>query len=107
MLPKVDNILLEQDQDTLTIWFNRPEVRNALSAEVTDDLAAVLEAGSSRAVRHSQRGNEIVSVGRDRVARVGTAPEHGSDQRQNGTPAGGSRPRTRSNLQAGESRARK
>jgi len=44
MLPKVDNILLEQDQDTLTIWFNRPEVRNALSAEVTDDLAAVLEA---------------------------------------------------------------
>lgn len=44
MLPDVDNILLEQDTDTLTIWFNRPEARNALSAEVTDDLAAVLEA---------------------------------------------------------------
>lgn len=44
MLPKVENILLEQQGDTLTIWFNRPEVRNALSAEVADDLAAVLEA---------------------------------------------------------------
>lgn len=44
MLPNVENILLEQAGDTLTIWFNRPEVRNALSAEVADDLAAVLEA---------------------------------------------------------------
>ena len=44
MLPAVDNILLEQTADTLTIWFNRPEVRNALSAEVADDLAAILEA---------------------------------------------------------------
>lgn len=44
MLPEVNNILLEQSSDTLTIWFNRPEVRNALSAEVADDLAAVLEA---------------------------------------------------------------
>jgi isohexenylglutaconyl-CoA hydratase len=44
MLPAVDNILLEQNADTLTIWFNRPEVRNALSAEVADDLAAILEA---------------------------------------------------------------
>lgn len=44
MLPNVKHILLEQDNDTLTIWFNRPEVRNALSAEVADDLASVLEA---------------------------------------------------------------
>jgi isohexenylglutaconyl-CoA hydratase len=44
MLPQVDNILLEPEGDTLTIWFNRPEVRNALSAQVADDLAAVLEA---------------------------------------------------------------
>jgi isohexenylglutaconyl-CoA hydratase len=44
MLPNVENILLEPDGDTLTIWFNRPEVRNALSAEVADDLALVLEA---------------------------------------------------------------
>lgn len=49
MLPDVDNILLEQDSDTLTIWFNRPEVRNALSSEVADDLAAVLEALPSQA----------------------------------------------------------
>ena len=44
MLPEVDNLLLERDGDTLTLWFNRPEVRNALSQAVADDLAAVLEA---------------------------------------------------------------
>jgi isohexenylglutaconyl-CoA hydratase len=44
MLPKVENVLLEHAGDTLTIWFNRPEVRNALSSEVADDLAAILEA---------------------------------------------------------------
>jgi isohexenylglutaconyl-CoA hydratase len=44
MLPQVSHILLEQEGDTLTIWFNRPEVRNALSADVADDLAATLEA---------------------------------------------------------------
>jgi isohexenylglutaconyl-CoA hydratase len=44
MLPEVENLLLEQNGDTLTIWFNRPEVRNALSQAVADDLAAVLEA---------------------------------------------------------------
>ena len=44
MLPAVDNLLLERETDTLTIWFNRPEVRNALSTAVADDLALVLEA---------------------------------------------------------------
>jgi isohexenylglutaconyl-CoA hydratase len=44
MLPDVENLLLEQEGDTLTIWFNRPQVRNALSQEVSDDLAALLEA---------------------------------------------------------------
>ncbi len=44
MLPEAENLLLETEGDTLTIWFNRPEVRNALSQAVADDLAAVLEA---------------------------------------------------------------
>ncbi len=44
MLPDVENLLLEREGDTLTIWFNRPEVRNALSQAVADDLAATLEA---------------------------------------------------------------
>ena len=34
MLPEVENLLLERDGHTLTIWFNRPEVRNALSQAV-------------------------------------------------------------------------
>jgi len=44
MLPEVENLLLEREEDTLSIWFNRPEARNALSQAVADDLAAVLEA---------------------------------------------------------------
>lgn len=44
MLPSVENLLLEEDGDTLTIWFNRPEARNALSQGMADELAAVLEA---------------------------------------------------------------
>lgn len=44
MLPDVNNLVLEQDGDLLTIWFNRPEVKNALSDEMADELASVLEA---------------------------------------------------------------
>ena len=44
MLPEVENLLVERDGHTLTIWFNRPEVRNALSQDVADDLADTLEA---------------------------------------------------------------
>ena len=44
MLPEVLKLLLERAGDSLTIWFNRPEVRNALSQVVADELAAVLEA---------------------------------------------------------------
>ena len=40
MLPEVEKLLLETEGDTLTIWFNRPEVRNALAQAVADDLAA-------------------------------------------------------------------
>ena len=44
MLPKVEKLILDQDGDVLTIWFNRPEVKNALSQEMADELAGVLEA---------------------------------------------------------------
>ncbi len=44
MLPDVSQLILERQGDLLTIWFNRPEVRNALSDEMADELAAVLEA---------------------------------------------------------------
>ena len=44
MLPAVENLLLDTSGDVLTIWFNRPESRNALSAAMADELAAVLEA---------------------------------------------------------------
>ena len=44
MLPTVENLILERDGDTLIIWFNRPEAKNALSQAMADELAAVLEA---------------------------------------------------------------
>lgn len=44
MLPEVETLQLEPDNDALTIWFNRPESRNALSREMSEDLNAVLEA---------------------------------------------------------------
>jgi isohexenylglutaconyl-CoA hydratase len=44
MLPSVENLILERSGDLLTIWFNRPEVRNALSQAMADELALVLEA---------------------------------------------------------------
>lgn len=44
MLPEVNQLILEQDGATLTIWFNRPEVKNALSNEMAGELASVLEA---------------------------------------------------------------
>ena len=43
-LPKTENILLEQNHHWLTIWFNRPDNRNALSKELTTELKAVLHA---------------------------------------------------------------
>jgi isohexenylglutaconyl-CoA hydratase len=43
MLPDVEQLALEPVGDTLTIWFNRPDTRNALSAPMTEELNAVLE----------------------------------------------------------------
>jgi isohexenylglutaconyl-CoA hydratase len=40
--PATENLLLEQDGGWLTIWFNRPDTRNALSSGLTDELRAVL-----------------------------------------------------------------
>jgi isohexenylglutaconyl-CoA hydratase len=44
MLPHVEQLRLEADGPTLTIFFNRPETRNALSAQMAEELAQVLEA---------------------------------------------------------------
>lgn len=43
-LPTVEHLLLEPAGETLTIWFNRPETRNALSTPMAGELSAVLEA---------------------------------------------------------------
>ena len=42
ILPKTENLLLEQEAGWLTIWFNRPDNRNALSKELTKELKEVL-----------------------------------------------------------------
>lgn len=43
-LPKTTALDLDLDGGWLTIWFNQPETRNALTTELTTDLVATLEA---------------------------------------------------------------
>ena len=43
-LPATKTLILEPRGSVLTIWLNRPEARNALSAEMVDELGAVLDA---------------------------------------------------------------
>lgn len=43
-LPTTQALLLERDGSVLTIWLNRPEAKNALSAEMVEELDAVLTA---------------------------------------------------------------
>jgi isohexenylglutaconyl-CoA hydratase len=43
-LPTTTAIILEREDSVLRIWFNRPEARNALNAEITGELSAVLDA---------------------------------------------------------------
>ena len=44
VLPDTTALILEQQGSVLTIWLNRPEAKNALSAEMVDELSAVLDA---------------------------------------------------------------
>jgi isohexenylglutaconyl-CoA hydratase len=43
-LPQTKRLVLEQQGSVLTIWFNRPEAKNALSAEMVEEMEAVLDA---------------------------------------------------------------
>lgn len=43
-LPKTEKIICERDGGWLTIWFNSPENRNALSTQLTTEFMAVLRA---------------------------------------------------------------
>ena len=61
-LPKTENILLEQDAGWLTIWFNRPDNRNALSKELTTELKEVLNT-----VRDNQKLRGITLRGKGGV----------------------------------------
>jgi isohexenylglutaconyl-CoA hydratase len=43
-LPTTNTLALDREDGVLRIWFNTPETRNALTAEVVGELSAVLEA---------------------------------------------------------------
>lgn len=43
-LPETETLLLERDGGVLRIWFNTPQARNALTAQVVRELNAVLDA---------------------------------------------------------------
>ena len=42
-LPETKNLILEREHSVLKIWFNRVESRNALNAEMTNELVEVLD----------------------------------------------------------------
>ena len=44
VLPEGHTLILDREGSVLKIWFNRPEAKNALNAEMTDELVAVLSA---------------------------------------------------------------
>jgi isohexenylglutaconyl-CoA hydratase len=46
VLPVTQSLLLERDDWVLKIWFNRPEAKNALSAQMTEEFNTVLDAVS-------------------------------------------------------------
>lgn len=51
-LPATSTLILEHEESTLRIWFDRPQMHNALTAEVVDELSAVLDAvRDDRAIR--------------------------------------------------------
>jgi isohexenylglutaconyl-CoA hydratase len=51
-MDKLQNLLLERDGDWLTIWFNRPDNRNALSTELVEELRSTLdEIAGDRGIR--------------------------------------------------------
>lgn len=43
-LPQTEALIVERQNSVLRLWFNRPEARNALSAEIVGDLHAILDA---------------------------------------------------------------
>ena len=44
-LPSTNTLVLERQGSVLKIWFNRPEAKNALNTEMTDELVNVLTLG--------------------------------------------------------------
>jgi isohexenylglutaconyl-CoA hydratase len=50
--PETTDLILEPRGSVLTIWFNRPQAKNALSPEMVDELSAVLDvAHNDRSLR--------------------------------------------------------
>ncbi|NIB38160.1 enoyl-CoA hydratase/isomerase family protein [Pseudomaricurvus alkylphenolicus] len=51
-LPETNSILLERNASVLTLWFNQPESRNAITDEVIDEMHATLDAiADDRSIR--------------------------------------------------------
>lgn len=42
-LPETTDLVVEHSGSVLTIWFNRPQAKNALSSEMVDELHAILD----------------------------------------------------------------
>lgn len=61
-LPDTNDLQLQRDGSVLRIWLNRPAAKNALSAEMVDELHAVLDA-----VRDDRSIRTLILRGKDGV----------------------------------------
>ena len=61
-LPKTENCILELENDWITIWFNRPKKRNALSENLLNDISSTLSA-----INEDKSIRGIIFRGKDNV----------------------------------------
>ena len=82
-LPSTTHIRLDLNGPVLHLWLNRPEIRNALSRQMTDDIAATFAAiRDDRAVRvvviRGAGGTFCAGGDLKNMAASGVAPQPGA-----------------------------
>lgn len=80
-LPATTDLILDRQGSVLTVWFNRPQAKNALSAEMVDELSAVLDA-----VRDDRSLRTLVLRGKGGVFCAGGDIKGFKSGLQGGTP---------------------
>ena len=62
-LPDTTFLVTELDKGWLTVWLNRPDVKNAMSRALTDELQAVLAAIHPQLLQDLQDLTKFLQIG--------------------------------------------